>query len=277
MDNILHVVNGDSTAEILKQSNLQGEIIVWRELLCEGPLEKEVGSDDFWMNRYHYFQTNFEVLKIEYFDKTIKQIIQLEDLKGVNEVVLWFEYHLFCQVNLLAVLSYLLKSFRKDVSYSLICVGYEKGKDKLQYLSDYTSNDYEILFENKIKITKPNLKFADECWKVFVENNKDKLRDFDFKNPKFPYLPKAIEQHLKRFPAENRLNEIENKILQIINENSFSEKEIVKELLLWQDSATVYGFGDLQYFNYLKNLNANFTIVDGIYYLNELGISKLEK
>ncbi len=90
-------------------------------------------------------------------------------------------------------------------------------------------------------------------------------------------MPKAIEQHLKRFPAENRLNEIENKILQIINENSFSKKEIMKELLLWQDSATVYGFGDLQYFNYLKNLNANFTIVDGIYYLNELGISKLEK
>lgn len=274
MNNILHVVNGDSTAEILKQSNLTGEIIVWREMLCEGPLEKEVGSDNFWRNRYDYFKNNFGVEQLEYYDKTIKEILKLEDLEGVNEVVLWFEFDLFCQINLIASLSYLLKSFRKDVKYSLVCVGYEKGKEKLQTLSNYTPDEYPKLLEKNYNISKKNLEFAHECWKVYVENDKDKLQEYNFKNSKFWYLPKAIEEHLKRFPQKNGLNEIENKILQIINKNSFSRKQIVKELLIWQDDETVYGFGDLQYFNYLKKLSEYYHIKDEIYTLNELGKSK---
>ncbi|MDV7186260.1 DUF1835 domain-containing protein [Lutibacter sp. TH_r2] len=275
MDNILHVVNGDSTAKILKESNIQGDILVWHEMLCEGPLDKEVGSDTFWMNRYNFFKNEFNVERLEYFDKTIKKIVQLEDLEGVNEVVLWFEYDLFCQINLLATCSYLLKNYRKDVTYSLVCVGYEKGKDKLQTLSDYTSEEYPKLLENKIKITKANLEFTDKCWEVYVKNNKEELQNYKFKNPKFWYLPKAIEQHLKRFPLENGLNEIQNKILQIIQANSFSEKEIVRELLLWQNAETVYGFGDLQYFNYLKKLSDYYQVKDEIYSLNKLGKSKI--
>lgn len=275
MGNILHVVNGDSTAEILKQSNLQGEIIVWRELLCEGPLEKEVGSDDFWMKRYDYFKNNFGVERLEYYDKTIKEIIQLEDLEGVNEVILWFEFDLFCQINLMAVCSYLLQSFRKDVKYSLVCVGYKKGKEGLQSLADYTSEEFPKLLENKLNITKSNLEFADEIWKVYVKNDKKELENFNFKHSKFRYLKIAMEQNFKRFPFANGLNEIENKILQIIDENSLSEKEIVRELLIWQNAETVYGFGDLQYFNYLKSLSEYYKVKDNICILNELGKSKL--
>lgn len=276
MDNILHVVNGDATAKILKQSSVKGAILVWREMLCEGPLDKEVGSDDFWMKRYNFFKNEFNVERLEYFDTTIKKIVQLEDLEGINEVVLWFEYDLFCQVNFLALCSYLLKSFRKDVTYSLVYVGYEKGKDNLQTLSDYTSSEYPKLLERKIKITKANLEFANECWKVYVENNIEKLQKYNFKHSKFRYLQKAMEQHLKTVPSENGLNEIENKILHIIAEKTYSEKEIVARLLIWQQAETVYGFGDLQYFNYLKKLSDYYQVEDKTYSLNKLGKSKIQ-
>lgn len=276
MDSVLHVVNGDITAQILKQTTIQGKVVVWRELLCEGPIEIEVGSDDFWMNRYNYFKTNFGVERLEYFDKTIKEIIQLEDLEEIDEVVLWFEYDLFCQVNLLAACSYILQHFRKDVTYYLVCTGYEKGKDKLQSLSDYSPKQFPNLLENRIKITKANLEFANQCWKVYVENNKEKLQKYNFKHSKFRYLQKAMEQHLKTIPLENGLNQIEQKILQLISNSSYSKHEIVKELLLWQKAETVYGFGDLQYFKYLESLGEYFVVENEIYQLNELGKSKLK-
>ncbi|WP_298365484.1 DUF1835 domain-containing protein [uncultured Lutibacter sp.] len=276
MDNVLHVVNGDYTAQIFKQTIIKGKVVVWRELLCEGPIEIEVGSDDFWMNRYSYIKTNFGVERLEYFDKTIKEIIQLEDLEKFDEVVLWFEYDLFCQVNLIAACSYLLQSFRKDVAYFLVCTGYEKGKNELQSLSNYMPKQYPNLLENRIKISKTNLEFANNCWKIFVENKKDNLKNYNFKHSKFRYLQKAIDQHLETFPKENGLNEIENKILELIESNSFSKNEIIRQLLLWQNAETVYGFGDLQYFNYLQKLSKYFEVKDEIYTLNELGKTKLQ-
>ena len=84
-------------------------------------------------------------------------------------------------------------------------------------------------------------------------------------------------QPANRFPDEKGLNEIQYKILEIINTSVFSDSEIVKELLLWQHANTVYGFGDLQYFNYLKWLNDYYEILDSKYYLNPKGKASISK
>lgn len=271
MANTLHIVNGDSTAEILKKSNLSGDTIVWREMLCEGPVSKIVGNDEFWKKRYAYFENELSVSKLEYFDKTIKNLIQIEDLPMDVEVVLWFEFDLFCQVNLLAACNFLLQNFRKDLKYSLVCTGYVKEKDRLQSLSDFTIYEFPLLYENRIKLSKPNLQFASDCWEVYAENDIEKLDNFNFKNRKFMYLQEAIIQHLKRFPAENGLNEIQQKTLEIIKSKPLTENEIVKELLIWQQKETVYGFGDLQYLLTLKKLKNYYTIKDTEYFVTTEG------
>ena len=49
-----------------------------------------------------------------------------------------------------------------------------------------------------------------------------------------------------------------------------TSSEIVRELLIWQQEDTVFGFGDLQYFMYLKKLNKYYNIKDSKYYLNDI-------
>jgi hypothetical protein len=277
MAKTLHIVNGDNTAEILKQTNLFGDILVWREMLCEGPICKLVSSDEFWKLRYAYFEENYGVSKLEYFDKTIKEIIQLDNLEGYTEVVLWFEFDLFCQVNLMALCTYLLTSFRKDIAYGLVCTGKVKGKERMQSLADFSTEEFPKLYENKLKITRHNLLFAEACWTIFVENNIEKLTAFNFnKSSKFKYFQLAMNQYLKTFPAENGLNEIQQKTLEIINSEPLTANEIVYKLLIWQQQETVYGFGDLQYFQTLKTLKKYYKIVDSTYYLNDEGLSKIE-
>ena len=271
MANTLHIANGDSTAEILKKTTIKGDSIVWRELLCEGPICSEVGSDEFWKKRYAYFENEIGISKIKYFDKTIKEILKTEDAPLNSEVVLWFEFDLFCQVNLIALCDFLLQNFRKDITYSLVCTGYVKGKDRLQSLSDFTTDEFLALYENRIKLSKTNLEFASECWNVYAENDIEKLKNFNFKNRKFMYLKAAIEQHLKRFPAENGLNEIQQKTLEIISSKPLTEVEIIRELLIWQQQETVYGFGDLQYALELKKLKNYYTIKDTKYFVTPEG------
>jgi len=274
MSSTLHILNGDSTRSILEQSGIEGDVVVWREMLCEGSLQKEVGSDRFWMDRYAYFENELGVDRIEYYDKSISEIVKLEDVSNYTDVVLWFEFDLFCQVNLLALCTYLLDNYVKKSNYYLICTGKVGGKDQLQSLSDFSSSEFNDLFNNKVPLSKSNLEFSKECWTIYVENDVNKLKNFNFnQSSKFQYLKFAIDQHLLRFPTKNGLNQIENKILEIINSTVLTEKEIVRELLVWQQKETVYGFGDLQYFQYLKKINNYFTVKDSLYYLNEVGKS----
>ncbi len=272
MTTTLHILNGDSTAEFFSKANVQGDIIVWREMLCDGNLHKDVGSDEFWKKRYAYFEEEIGITRLEYYDKTIKELIKIEEVSKYNEVVLWFEYDLFCQVNLMALCVYLLKHFRKDINYCLVCTGYEKGKPHLQTLSDYSSDKYQILYNDKIKLTRNNLLFAEQCWYLYVENNLEELKVFDFsKQDKFKYFQQAINQHLQRFPDENGLNQIENRIIGIIASGVSTKKEIIKELLHWQHKETVYGFGDSQYFLYLKKLSDYYSVKNELLSLNEKG------
>ncbi|WP_456438179.1 DUF1835 domain-containing protein, partial [Psychroserpens sp.] len=235
MTTTLHILNGDSTAQFFSKATIQGDVIIWREMLCEGSLYRDVGSDEFWKKRYAFFEEEIGVTRLEYYDKTIKELIKIEEVSNYNEVVLWFEYDLFCQINLMALCVYLLKHFRKDINYYLVCTGDEKGKPHLQTLSNYSPREYQTLFKNRIKLTRNNLLFAEQSWQLYVENNMKVLKEFDFNQcSKFRYLQQAIDQHLQRFPSQNGLNQIENKILEIINSGVSDKNSIVKELLRWQ-------------------------------------------
>ncbi len=272
MDATVHILNGDSTWHRLQKSGLKGDRIIWRELLCDGPLVKDVGSDKFWMKRYEFFENELKVEKLEYYDKVIKELIVIEDLSKYKNVVLWFEYDLFCQVNLMALCTYLLKYYRKDISYYLICVGREKSKDGWQTLADFSPEEYQELYENKVKLSRNDLLFAKECWNVYVDGNKDDLKSFNFrKSHKFKYFDVAIKQYLNNLEKTNGLDLIAYKVLKIIESSNHDQRAIVKLLLEWQRKETVNGFGDMQYTMRLNNLKDYYIVKNNKYFLNKKG------
>ena len=272
MGKLVHIVNGDSTAKALSKSALNGDVVVWREMLCEGPLICDIGSDNFWIKRYAFFESELNISKLNYYDTTIKEIIKIENISKYSEVVLWFEFDLFCQINLLGLCSYLLKHYRKDIKYYLVCTGIENDKNTLLSLSDYSFELYPELMRKRKSISRRDLLFAEECWRIFVNNNELELRTFDFKiNAKFNYLHEAINQHLKRLPAKNGLNEIENKFLELIKFDPSTKISLIQKILSWQQKESVYGFGDLQYNLILDKMNELVEIKDEIYYLSEKG------
>ena len=272
MANTIHIVNGDAVVPILTGSGIEGDIIVWREMLCDGPVYVKVGSDEFWKKRLDYFEKELDVSKLEYFDKTIKELLKLEDLSNYNELVMWFEFDLFCQVNLMALSTFLYKNYRKTITYNLVCSGKVKGNDKLHSLTDFSPEDFKELYNNKLKLNKTDLEYAKECWEAYAKNNIEKIAAFDYsENNKFSYFELAMKQHLKRFQTINGLNEIQNKILETIDSSALTAKEIVQNLLIWQHQETVYGFGDMQYFLYLKKLHSFIRISEEKYFLNAIG------
>ena len=104
---ILHITNGDSTTNYLKKLHFSGSFITWREMLCEGKTTVDVGSETFWKNRFDFLKTSYNISKRKFIDFTLKEYRTLCSKKESKEIVLWFDHDLFCQINMIAVISWL--------------------------------------------------------------------------------------------------------------------------------------------------------------------------
>ena len=269
----LHITNGDSTTSLLQSLNIPGKIFTWREMLCEGKTITDVGSEDFWKSRFDFFSSTYQVTKQRFIDLTVKEFRSLCQQKTQDEIVLWFEYDLFCQINMLAVLSW-IKKHRKEAKISLICSGKESNSKKLKGLCELNKEQLEQLYLNRQVLSKDDIEYADYIWQLYCSESPLKLQNIS-PSPTFQYLEKALDAHLKRFPTiKNGLNEIENTILDtVFIKKPKDENKLIGFLLKHQN---FYGFGDIQYklkIHELKNLFKNISP----FQLNDLGLDVYQK
>ncbi len=268
---ILHITNGDSTTERIKKLNFEGKIITWREMLCEGRTSVDVGSENFWKTRFDFFKSSYKTSKQQFIDYTVKEYRNLCNQKEQDEIILWFENDLSCQINMLAVISW-LKRYRKGREISLVCSGKIDSQEKLIALGELSDEQLKQHYKNKVSLTLDDIEYADYIWQLYCSNNPLQLEKA-YKvhtNSTFSYLEEAIKHHLLRFPSiENGLNHIENSILKTASNTQFDSKgQFVGHLLANQEN---YGFGDSQYFNKIDQLKKLFTS------FNPIKLSKVGK
>jgi hypothetical protein len=257
MSSLLHITNGDSFTNRLNALNLKGEVITWREMLCEGKTLTNVGSESFWKARFEFLNKNYKVSKSSFIEKTLKEYRSLCNHKQQDQIVLWFEYDLFCQVNMLGVLSW-LKSNRKYAEISLVCSGKEDESDKLYALNELNDEQLLKLYKNKTVLKQDDIEYADYVWQLYCSDNPIRLENLtDYKNYQFDYLSDAVTAHLHRFPSiKNGLNDMENNILQLSHDKKLkSKKELLGSILKNQGTL---GFGDSQYDRAISRLKPLF-------------------
>lgn len=258
MSSQLHITNGDNFTERLKALHLGGDIVTWREMLCEGKTESNVGSESFWKTRFDFLHKNYKVTKSWFVEKTLKEYRSLCNHKQQDHIILWFEYDLFCQINMLAVISW-LKTHRRHAHISLVCSGDEDDSDTMYGLNELSDEQLLNLYENRVKLSQDDIEYADYVWQLYCSDNPIRLEHLsDFENYQFTYLSDAIKAHLQRFPTiKNGLNAVENNILTIANTNKPSSKKALLGKVIKNQG--VYGFGDTQYARMLVKLKPFFT------------------
>ena len=272
----LHITNGDSTSNYLKKLRFSGEFITWREMLCEGKTTTDVGSESFWKNRFDFLKTVYKVNKPTFIEFTLKEYRNLCKKKEQNEIVLWFEPDLFCQINMLAVLSW-IKRYRQGYEISLVSDGTDAKSHKNTGFSSLSQEQINLLYKNRVLLSQDDIEYADYIWQLYCSDSPLRLETVYKFNPMSPFqhLESAIEAHLKRFPSiENGLNFVENNILKTANSHQFKSKQELITNLLREDD--IYGFGDLQYENHLKNLHKLFSSFNPVK-ISKKGKEVLEK
>lgn len=239
----LHIVNGDSLAEQMKELNLPGEVIVWRELLCEGPTQKEINSNFFKLRKKFLLKT-YNISADNYEERFISEIKRLRSLKDYNKVVLWFEFDLFCHINMLAAIS-LLADKHDEIPISLVCSKKLKGEKELQALSQLSQKELENHYKNSIQLNTEDIETAILIWELYCGDNPLKLKPQIKVNTNFEYLSSCVRAHIERFPNSiTGINSLERNILRLIeNQDIKNVNHLLGYALQYQG---YYGYSDNQ-------------------------------
>jgi len=274
MKSLLHITNGDNFTSKLQALPLKGDIITWREMLCEGKTLCSVGSESFWKTRFEFLNKNYKISKSWFVEKTLKEYRSLCNHKQQDQIVLWFEYDLFCQINMLAVLSW-LKTHRRHAEISLVCSGREDGGDRLYALTELSDEQLMDLYERRTLLSQDDIEYADYIWQLYCSDNPIRLENQIANNDfQFEYLSEALKTHLRRFPTiKNGLNELENHILETARTKKLGSKGELMDALLTDQG--YYGFADSQYDRIITSLRPLFNSFNPVK-LTKKGISVME-
>lgn len=254
MSNILHILNGDAALSGFNETGLDGDVLVWRELLSEGPLQENILSGNFWSTRAQWISQTFHEDIDSYQHRVIDELGKLNS--DYTEINLWFEFDLHCQVNLLGVLQML--SRKTDMSAPAIylicladCVQFNFAKG----LGELNGEQFEELYDGRERLNEWEFELATEAWQLYIEGDAAKLEKWLTENNFWggvPLLKPALQAHLKRLQVnETGLGYIEQRLLDIYNSGAKTRSSIYATF--WNEDK-IFGMGDTEIDIYLDRL-----------------------
>ncbi len=239
--NTLHILNGSATFYVFKQTGIVGDVLIWHEILAEGPVAKT----GLWDLRTKWMQENFNEDPSDYSQKVVTAAEKLRNLEAYDEVILWFEYDLVCQINLIYILSILNETIKSPLPIYLICPDKIEDVPNFRGLGELNPAQLLKLYDSKICLDKSDLEFASLAWDVYVNNDLNEINNFlksYFGN--LNLLKNALIAAISRFPkASNGLNHIEEVLLSLIHTGIYTRPELYAAFWLKEP---IFGITDLQ-------------------------------
>ena len=266
-ENLLHITNGSSLTNYLNDLTYKGDFLTWHEMLCEGPANRLINSDAFIKVRKDFLNKFYSIEVDEYEYKN--ELHKLDAIDKYTEIVLWFEYDLFCHLNMVAVIS-LLNEKKINIPVTLVCSGRIADEDNLKGLSELTPAQLDQHYNSRIKLTEADKDIAVNIWQIYCGKDHNLLKKYITKKSSFEYLGCCLKAHLERFPdSKTGLSTLENNILSLLNKYEVKSKHhLLGYALNYQG---YYGFGDIQLMRLIDNLSIFYTEKDNIIKLNRKG------
>jgi hypothetical protein len=251
---MLHIHNGDSSANTAKESSLPGEHFAWREALIDGPNPGGLEGEEWRNLRAEHLSEAYGIDENQCRQELWAQEQKLARFSDHEEVVLWFEHDLFCQTILIYLLNWFGEQELGKTKLSLVCIGDFPGKQNFRGLGELSSDELASLFPKRRPVTSAELKLAASAWQAYSSSNPTDIEKFlQTDTSPLAFLSPALRAHLKRFPStRNGLGRIENTALELIQNGSKTFKDLFAK---FGSAETIYGLGDAQFWLALRRMS----------------------
>jgi DNA-binding transcriptional MerR regulator len=212
---LLHITNGESAGNTLRQTALGGAVLPWQDVLHEGPLPA--------LPRQELLRTRARFLAdcgwgrqqalLSSLERRDRQL--LEALRDDLQVVLWFEHDLHDQLQLLDALAL---AHTEQAAPELIVIGSFPGKPSFSGLGELTASELETLWPSRHRTAPAALQAAASAWAALQAPDPTTLADCATRETAdLPFLAPALRRLLEELPAPaDGLSGTERRALQAV-------------------------------------------------------------
>jgi hypothetical protein len=223
----LHVLNGDAVRVPLEQSTVPGVLLVYPDILHEGPTPLVTGDE--WRRVRSRFLADGDPAREEAILQGYRQTdATLESYGDVDEVVFWFEHDLFDQLLLIRHLHWLSNvADRRGTRFSLICIGEFPGVPGFAGLGQLNAGQLASLLEPRAPLTDQQVALGARAWEAYCATEPVGREEFaGTPSSALPFLAGAFRRHLEDFPStRNGLSRSERQILEAVGDGKVSPGE----------------------------------------------------
>ncbi len=212
---LLHITNGESAGNTLRQTALGGAVLPWQDVLHEGPVPA--------LPRRELLRTRARFLAecgwgrrqglLSSLERRDRQL--LEALRDDLHVVLWFEHDLYDQLQLLDVLAL---AHGEEAAPELIVIGSFPGRSSFAGLGELSASELETLWPSRGRAAPAALEAATSAWAALGAPDPTTLAEWATSDiPELPFLAPALRRLLEELPAPaDGLSGTERRALQAV-------------------------------------------------------------
>jgi DNA-binding transcriptional MerR regulator len=211
---MLHVTNGDSAGNTLRQTSIGGAVLSWDDVLHEGPVPA-VPPDELRRVRARFLSEcgwGSARTLLHSLERRDRQV-ELAAHEG-RHVVLWFEHDLYDQLQLLQVLAQL----GGVDGVELINVGSFPGRPDFHGLGELHADELESLWPERRPVTEETVALGRRAWDAFCAPDPSALTGFLAEDgAELPFLAASFRRLLEELPdSRTGLSRSERQLLELL-------------------------------------------------------------
>jgi hypothetical protein len=202
---VLHITNGDTAVEVLRAAGVPGDILPWRDVLHEGPVDARLSFQELSRRRIDFIAEAGWAARDDVELSFLERDERLTRSPADDEVVLWFEHDLYDQLQLIQLLDWFGR--RAQPKLSLVC--------EAEYLGRMLPERAASLFEKRAAVSEAQLRQGRSAWEAF--GSSDPLSIKTDSSEALPFLGPALRRHLEEFPWQaDGLSRTERQVLEAL-------------------------------------------------------------
>lgn len=231
---MLHLTNGEATSAALAAAGIEGEIHSVDDILMEGPVRNGLATAQDVLHRAEWLQRRLAIPKAEYLATAARRDRLARLAARHEEVVLWSEEDLFCQVNLANLLTRPIEAPRVWLASPAEGHVATRPPDALR-----------ALLAQRRPVTPPLVEAGRAFWRAYASPDPRAIESLA-PDPAWPALAQGARHHLRRFPwTSDGLTLLERELLTLLARAPVPFARLFPEANALPALAP-YGMGDLQ-------------------------------
>ncbi len=223
----LHVTNGDCAADLIREAGIPGETIPWRDVLHDGPVPADLSLAELSRVRASYLSSADAGEFSELAQEFVARDTLLERFPDFGRLVLWFEWDLYDQLQLIQILDTIAHRTAALDGSELPPIEHVSIAG---YLGNLPAERYPALYEERKDVTPAMLRLGQAAWRAFTSHDPtDIVALLGAGTADLEFLEGAMWRVLEELPStRNGLSRAEHNLLEALAEGHSTFNDVFR-------------------------------------------------